>query len=91
MKDVIVGRVTYVIDLETINVEVTQVVRNAGHHYHSEEKVRLHTLEYRLQKRRNVKHKGFLETMLKEKGVMCLVRERDAKGYLEVDVYPLGH
>jgi tRNA A37 threonylcarbamoyladenosine biosynthesis protein TsaE len=91
MKDIIVGRVTAVIDLETINVEVTQIVRNAGHHYHSEETVRFHTLEYRLQKRRNVKNKGFLEAMLKEKGVMCLVWERDAHGYLEADVYPLGH
>lgn len=91
MKDIIVGRVTAVIDLETINVEVTQVVRNGGHHYYSEEKVRFHTLEYRLQKRRNVKHKGFLEAILKGKGVMCLVEERNAKGYLEADVYPLGH
>lgn len=91
MKDIIVGRVTDVIDLETIIVEVTRVIRNSGHHYEFEEKVRFHVLEYRLRKYRNWKDKKFLEDILKGKGVMCLVGERTSGGYLEADVYPLGH
>lgn len=89
MKDIIVGRVTEVIDLETINVEVTQIVRNICHQYDSEEKVRFHGFEYRLQKWNTFRNIQFLEAILKGKGVMCLVGERDAQGYLEADVYPL--
>ena len=91
MKDVIVGRVTDVIDLETINVQVTQIVRNISHQYDSEEKVRFRGFEYRMQKWSAIPNKRFLNAILKGKGVMCLVGERDARGYLEADVYPLGH
>ena len=91
MKDIIVGCVKDVIDLRTIRVKVTQVVRNSGHRYRIEEKIRFHLLEYRLQKYRSGKNVRFLENLLKGKGVMCLVGERDGQGYLEADVYPLGH
>jgi len=91
MKDIIVGCVTEVIDLETIKMEVTQIVRNNGHHYDIEEKVRFHGFEYRLQKWKAIPNKRFLEAILKGRGVMCLVGERDGQGYLEADVYPLGH
>jgi hypothetical protein len=91
MKDIIVGRVTDVIDLETINVEVTQIVRNITHQYDSEEKVRFHGFEFSRNKWNAIPNKRFLNAILKRKGVMCLVGERDARGYLEADVYPLGH
>jgi hypothetical protein len=58
MKDIIVGRVTDVIDLETINLEVTQIVQNEGRHYNFEEKIRFHVLEYGHPKYRNRSMKG---------------------------------
>lgn len=90
MKDIIVGCVKDVIDLRTIQVKVTRVVRNSGHRYRIEEKIRFHLLEYRLQKYRGGRNLRFLENLLKGKGVMCLISRRDPGGVLEADVYPLG-
>jgi len=92
MKDIIMGRITDVIDFETINVEVTQIVRNIVHQYESEEKVRFHGFEYHPLKMWNsTPNKRFLGAIPEGKRVLCLVGKRDAQGYLEAIVYPLDH
>lgn len=91
MKDIIVGRVTQVIDLETIQVEISQVVRNDSHYYASEEIVRLNSLQNKLDVYRKISTKGFIEATLVGKGVMCLVSRRNPEGTVEADVYALGH
>lgn len=91
MKDIIVGRVTEVIDLKTLHVEVSQVVRNQSHTYASEENVRFHLLHNDPDTYREVRTKGFIEAILVGKGVMCLVRGRNPEGTVEADVYALGH
>ncbi len=90
MKDIIVGRVSRVLDLETVAVEITKVVRHTGTPYHPQETVRIRSLEYRLQKWNRWTNVHFLDHMLTGKGVMCLVQERNAQGILEADVYPFG-
>ena len=89
MKDIIIGRVGNVIDFETINVEVTQIVRSRQGVYNSEEKVRLKTLQHGLRSIKNIKNKRFIESMVKGKGVMCLIIGRDVHGCIEADVYVL--
>jgi hypothetical protein len=92
MKDIIVGRVTDIIDLETISVKVTQIVRNLSNQYDSEEQVRFHGFEFHHWNMWNaIPNKRFLGAIPKGKRVMCLVGERDAQGRLEADVYPLDH
>lgn len=91
MKDIIVGRVTQVIDLETIQVEISQVVRNDSHYYASEEIVRLNSLQNKLDVYKKISTKGFIEATLVGKGVMCLVNGRNPEGTVEADVYALGH
>jgi len=90
MKDIIVGRITDVIDLETINVKVIQIVRSIVHQFDSEEKVRFRGFAFHhLNMWHAIPNKRFLGGTLKGKRVMCLVGERDAQGCLEADVYPL--
>jgi hypothetical protein len=91
MKDLFVGLVTRVIDLETIRVEIRQIVRNKFDHYGTEEIIRFNSLQHRLDTYRKFTKKGFIEALLIGKGVMCLVNRRNSKGYLEADVYALGH
>ena len=91
MKDIIVGRVADVIDAETITLEVTQIVRNRYDKYEMQERIRFKTLQHRLRTFGKNRTKGFVEALLKGKGVMCLVIGRDAHGSLEADVYALGH
>ena len=75
MKDLIVGRVTEVIDQQTIGVEVTQIVRSRYLRYNAKEKIRFQTLQNRLNTLMKARTKGFIEALLKGKGVMCLVTE----------------
>lgn len=89
MKDLIVGRVTEVIDQETIGVEVTQIVRNRYLRYNAKEKIRFKTLQNRWNTLMKARTKGFIESLLKGKGVMCLVTGRSPDGYLEADVFSL--
>lgn len=89
MKDIIIGRVDNVIDFETIDVEVTQIVRSRHGVFKSKECVRLKTLHHGLRALKDIKNKGFIESMVKGKGVMCLVIGRDAHGCIEADVYVL--
>ena len=91
MKDLFIGLVTRVIDLETIQVEIRQIVRNRYGHYGAEETIRFHCLQNKLDTYKKFTAKGFIERMLVGKGVMCLVNGRNRKGYLEADVYALGH
>lgn len=90
MKDIIVGRVSRVLDLETVTLEITRVVRHSGQRYHPVETVRVRSLEYRLRKWDRWTNARFLEEMLLGKGAMCLVQERNGQGILEADVYPFG-
>ncbi len=90
MKDIIIGRVTKVIDLETIDVEVTQIVRNRHHRYNPKEKIRFKSLQNKLETFKKIRTKRFVEAMLIGKGVMCLVIGRDPQGCIEADVYALG-
>ena len=66
------------------------VVRNGGRQYGTAECIRFRVLEHRLRKYRNEKGIRFLKRLLTGKGILCLIRERDPRGVLEADVYPLG-
>lgn len=90
MKDIIIGRVADVLDLETVDVEVTQIVRSNNGTYRPKENVRLKTLQHELHPVRGIRNIRFIEALLKGKGVMCLVIDRDARGSIEADVYTLG-
>lgn len=89
MKDLIVGRVTEVIDFEIIDLEVTQIVRNNHDEYYDKEYIRAKALVNESNIYKNIQSKGFLEYLVKGKGVMCLVAGRDSLGCIEADVYPL--
>lgn len=89
MNDIVIGRVADVIDLETIDLEVTQIVRDRHDVYNSKENVRMKTFQHKLQSLRGIKNKGFFEALLKGRGVMCLIIGRDAHGRIEADVYVL--
>jgi hypothetical protein len=91
MKDIIVGRVSDVIDAETITLQVTQVVRNRYGKYEKQEKIRFKTLQHSYRTFEKIGTKGFVEALLRGNGVMCLVIGRDAHGSIEADVYALGH
>lgn len=91
MKDIIVGRVTDIIDPATLDVEVTQVVRKNHDVYRRKETVRFKILQDRLRVWKDIRKKEFLEAMLKGRGVMCLVIGRASDGRIEADVYALGH
>jgi len=90
MKDILIGRVTDVLDLETIDVEVTQIVRNRYGEYNAKENVRFSILQHEMHPVKGIRNRKFIEVLLKGKGVMCLVNGRDARGCIEADVYSLG-
>jgi len=91
MKDLIVGCVVDVIDLETIAVKVTQVVRNKNGSYNPKEIVQLETLHCGLNPVKNVKNLGYIEGLMKGKGVMCLVTGRNSHDCIKADVYAFGN
>lgn len=91
MKDIIVGRVSDVIDAETITQEVTQVVQNRYDKYRMQERIRFKTLQQKFRAFGKNRSKRFVEVLLKGNGVMCLAIGRDVHGSIEADVYALGH
>lgn len=90
MKDLIVGRITNVLDCQRIAVEVMQVVRNYHHDYDGEEEVHINELKTNmLGSLMRVSPNLFLEQDLAGSGVMCLVKNRHSSGCIEADVYVL--
>jgi hypothetical protein len=90
MKDLIVGRITNVIDTRRIAVEVMQVVRNYHHDYNAEEEICIKELRTNmLGALMRVSPNLFLDPDLCGSGVMCLVQNRNSSGCIEADVYVL--
>lgn len=90
MKDLLVGRITKVLDLERIAIEVTQVVRSHHFEYGTEEEVHIKVLKTNMMGiLKRVSPNLFLEPRLSGSGVMCLVGARRASGCIEADVYVL--
>lgn len=90
MKDIIVGLVKEVIDLKTISVEITQIVRNNSNAYDNIEKVVFKILQHELKPLININNLYYINHLLKGKGVMCLVNGRNTHGLIEADVYAFG-
>ncbi|MHC4489866.1 MAG: hypothetical protein ACYSW7_11955 [Planctomycetota bacterium] len=90
MKDLIVGRITSVLDTRRIEVEILQVVRKYHNEYGRKEKVLVKELKTNmLGALQSVSPDFFLHSRLEGSGVMCLVERRRLRGQIEAHVYIL--
>ncbi|MDH3257994.1 MAG: hypothetical protein OEM19_00825 [Deltaproteobacteria bacterium] len=90
MKDLIVGRITSVLDTRRIEVEILQVVRKYHNEYGRKEKVLVKELKTNmLGALQRVSPHFFLHPRLEGSGVMCLVERRRLRGQIEAHVYIL--
>ncbi|NIS74005.1 MAG: hypothetical protein GTO08_01710 [Deltaproteobacteria bacterium] len=90
MKDLIVGRITRVIDTRRIEVEILQVVRKHHNDYGRKENVLVIELKTKmLGALQRVSPHFFLHPRLEGSGVMCLVERQRLRGQIEAHVYIL--
>lgn len=87
MRDVLLGRVENVIDEETFQLDIIQMVRNTPREYEFKEKIRIKRIECKdnllLKYRNPLKEKN---SDLFGRRVMCLTLDRDPSGFIESDV-----
>lgn len=88
-RDYLVGKVTGVVDGETINVTVDRIGggEGNGHRYNHEEKIRIKRLRLTdIVWMTGAFTRPQIEKMLRGKPVLCLIRSRESEGSILADV-----
>ncbi len=88
-KDILFGKVKYLIDGGAFKIEVERVESNNLHEYRNQEDIRINKLKITEIIALAIEERPipYIERLLKAKEVLCVVNSREPGGQIEADVF----